>query len=326
MALSEQPNHFENVSLIVHADWSKNPGKRWAAYASLQSNHRWKICELSNIHKLSNYFHKLKLRAPQAGCVIAGFDFPIGFPFAYAVITGISDFLSTLPLLGQDVWKQFYIPASSPTDISLHRPFYPEKPGHSKRFHLEQGLDIPFGQLYRLCEKAHRNRRAACPLFWTMGGQQVGKAAICGWRDLLSPSLTDPNLNVQIWPFSGELNTICLPGNIVVVETYPAEFYSHLGLISSPLKFSKRRLEDRMTMSSQLIAWSTDHDLDLHRSILEMIASGFGNDPNGEDKFDALVGLYGMINVIMGSHPSGEPVPPRVAKIEGWIFGQEQPT
>ncbi|OGO13459.1 MAG: hypothetical protein A2029_00915 [Chloroflexi bacterium RBG_19FT_COMBO_47_9] len=52
---------------------------------------------------------------------------------------------------------------------------------------------------------------------------------------------------------------------------------------------------------------------------------GFGDFPDGEDRFDALVGLYGMINVVLGNHPSGEPVPPHIYKIEGWIFGQEPP-
>lgn len=37
-------------------------------------------------------------------------------------------------------------------------------------------------------------RRAACPLFWTLGGNQAGKAAIAGWRDILQPALLDPVL------------------------------------------------------------------------------------------------------------------------------------
>jgi hypothetical protein len=63
-----------------------------------------------------------------------------------------------------------------------------------------------------------------------LGSQQVGKAAISGWRDLLTPALTDKSLNFTIWPFSGSLKNCCLPGNLVALESYPAEFYNHLGL------------------------------------------------------------------------------------------------
>jgi hypothetical protein len=62
-----------------------------------------------------------------------------------------------------------------------------------------------------------------------LGGQQVGKAAISGWQDLLSPTLIDNQLHLNIWPFSGSFSALCQPENIVIVETYPAEFYAHLG-------------------------------------------------------------------------------------------------
>lgn len=58
---------------------------------------------------------------------------------------------------------------------------------------LKKGLSLKmFDELRRLCEMSvpawsvYPGRRAACPLFWTLGGQQVGKAAILGWREVLS--------------------------------------------------------------------------------------------------------------------------------------------
>jgi len=323
---SDPPTIFEQVSLVSHADWSKNPSKRWMAIAVMQDNHRWLVCELSKVCEPSNLFIYLKSRLLKSGCIMAGFDFPIGIPFSYASKAGITDFLTTLPLFGHNEWDQFYIPAELPPQISLLRPFYPSRPGNSKRQYLEKGLNIPFDHLFRLCEIAHENRRAACPLFWTMGGQQVGKAAISGWESLLSPGLYDPDLNLKIWPFSGPLASICTTGNIVVLETYPAEFYGHLGLsFSLPVRRSKRRQIDRKAFADQLISWARDHYLELHGSILDMIKDGFGNELDGEDRFDALVGLYGMINVILGNHPTGEPAAPLIPKIEGWIFGQERP-
>ncbi len=226
--------------------------------------------------------------------------------------------------MGQNEWGEFYQPAKIPAEISLFRPFYPFKPGASKRSHLESGLGIPFTDLYRLCEARHNNRRAACPLFWTLGGQQVGKAACVGWRDLLVPALSDPAIHLNIWPFSGSLSTLCLPGNAVVVETYPAEYYPHLGLpFSSARNISKRRRSDRLLYAHHLLNWAERHHLDLNPSICEELRDGFGDAIDGEDRFDAIVGLYGMINVVQGFHPSGEPLLPHISTIEGWIFGQE---
>ena len=312
--------------MISHADWSKSPGKRWMAIAVLQANHRWLVYELSKVCEPSSLFLYMKSHQLTPGCIISGFDFPIGIPLSYAAKAGITDLLTTLALFGYNEWDQFYTPAVLPSQISLHRPFYPSRPGNSRRQYLEQGLNIPFDRLYRLCEVAHENRRAACPLFWTMGGQQVGKAAISGWESLLAPALDDPKLNLKIWPFSGSLVDICKTGNIVVLETYPAEFYGHLGLsFSFPVRRSKRRQIDRKAFAYQLISWAGDHDLELDGSIIGLIMDGFGNDLCGEDRFDAFIGLYGMINIILGNHSTGEPVPPLITKIEGWIFGQEQP-
>ena len=272
----------------------------------------------------STFFSHLKSLQVIPGSILSGFDFPIGLPYAYALKVGITDFLTLLPLLGQDKWDKFYLPARLPSEICMQRPFYPYQPGGTSRLHLETGLGIPFYQLSRLCERRHNNRRAACPLFWTLGGQQVGKAAISGWRDLLTPALSDPAINLKIWPFSGGLSELCQPGAAVVVETYPAEFYSHIGLsFSSPVRKSKRRRLDRISFAHQLIDWSDNHGIDLDSSIQECLWDGFGDAPDGEDKFDAFIGLYGMINIVQGYHPTGEPLLPHISNIEGWIFGQE---
>jgi hypothetical protein len=315
---------LRHASLVSHADWSVNPSKRWIAVAILQPGGRWTICELVNVPNPSKIFNHLKSLQILPGCILSGFDFPIGLPYQYALKAGITDFLNVLPLLGQKSWEKFYQPAESASEISLYRPFYPAKPGGSRRSHLADGLGIPFSQLYRLCEVGRINRRAACPLFWTLGGQQVGKAAISGWRDLLTLTLSDPSLNQKIWPFSGSLDELCQPGASVIVETYPAEFYTHLGLsFSSSSRRSKRRRSDRLIYLDHLLSWASALQIDLSSSITHMLQDGFGDDPAGEDRFDAFVGLYGMINVILGNHPAGEPLPPHISRVEGWIFGQE---
>jgi hypothetical protein len=318
---------FKQVSVIAHADWSVNPGKRWAVYAVLQPDRHWLIGEPVKVLDPSGYFHTLKSIQKIAGCMLAGFDFPIGLPKCYAIKAGVKDFLTFLSSLGHGKWYRFYTPALIPSEISVYRPFYPSSPGNSKRLHLEEGLGISFEHLYRLCERSHNTRRAACPLFWTLGGSQVGKAAISGWRDLLSPALADHRINLHIWPFSGTLDNLCQPDSQVVVETYPAEIYGHLGLsFTSPYRKSKRRQTDRLTFSDQLISWADANDLELTIKLKNLILEGFSSSPVGEDQFDALVGLYGMINIVLGSHTAWEPQLPQLRKIEGWIFGQSKPT
>jgi len=51
------------------------------------------------------------------------------------------------------------------------------------------------------------------------------------------------------------------------------------------------------------------------------IEDGFPND----DAFDATVGLFGMLEVLMNRRGSGEPDEDSVRKLEGWIFGQRYP-
>jgi hypothetical protein len=300
-----------------------NPTKRWAALAILQPDNHWQLTGPFNVGDLLTFFSSIKSHQRIQGSLLCGFDFPIGLPLAYAKKVGISDFLLVLPELGRGRWENFFYPAQNPHEISEYRPFYPQKPGNSRRSHLELGLDLSFDQLYRLCEKAQINRRAACPLFWTMGGQQVGKAAISGWRDLLLPALNDHQANFKIWPFSGSMAECCLPGNIVIVETYPAEYYSHLQLsFSFSSRKSKRRKYDRQSCADHLLNWAANNRLELVDSLSAAIIDGFGDRPDAEDRFDAVVGLYGMINVILGNRPFQEPVLRNIRNIEGWIFGQ----
>jgi len=122
--------------LVSHADWSKDPAKRWLALAVLNTDHRWFVSELVKVEQPSELFPYLQSHLVQAGCILTGFDFPIGIPSAYASKSGIDDFLTSLPLFGHADCNMFYIPAEDPSQINLHRPFYPSKPGHSRRSHL----------------------------------------------------------------------------------------------------------------------------------------------------------------------------------------------
>lgn len=85
-------------------------------------------------------------------------------------------------------------------------------------------------ELLRLCERATDLRSAACMLFWTLGGNQVGKAAIAGWRELIAPNLD----TIGLWPFDGSLQEILDRFPVAVVETYPGDAYGQIDIPAIP--------------------------------------------------------------------------------------------
>lgn len=267
----------------------------------------------------STLLQRLRAAAGPTAAVFIGFDFPIGLPSAYAERTGIRDFSRHLDLFGRDEWRDFYEVAEHPAEIYPHRPFYPRRPGGAKVRHLLDGLGLEAGEdLLRRCERAHSERRAASPIFWTMGPKQVGKAAIIGWRDVLAPALRQAESNVAIWPFGGRLDELLKPGRMVAAETYPAEFYGHLGLEA----VSKRNPAQRQRNAGALLEWPAESGVTKSAELTAAIRDGFARPPGGEDRFDAAVGLFGMLNVVLGYRPPGEPSSEEIRKVEGWILGQ----
>lgn len=257
--------------------------------------------------------------------MLVGFDFPIGLPLTYAKQVGVTRFLDLLPQLGTREWQDFFEPAALPDQINLFRPFYPAKPGSARRAHLEKALNLDFDNLFRQCEVKSDSRRAACPLFWTLGGQQVGKAAITGWQQVLIPGLKDRTLGLRLWPFHGRLSELVKSGSIVALETYPGEFYHQLDLVfprQPGLRSGKRSQASRAANAPRLHEWADRARVHLEPELEAEIQDGFGNRPDGEDRFDALIGLFGLLNLILGLRPLEEPQEEGLRGIEGWIFGQ----
>src|SRR5258708_4938385 len=73
-----------------------------------------------------------------------------------------------------------------------------------------------YGDLLRACDNSPATRNKPCEIFWTLGANQVGKAAIAGWRDLLAPALRDKA--IAIWPFDGDLPVLFEAGGNVKGE------------------------------------------------------------------------------------------------------------
>lgn len=265
---------------------------------------------------LESLFQRLLDLSGGAG-VLLGVDLPIGLPGAYAHRSGIDDFRRVLPAFGTGRWRTFYDVATVAAEIRLERPFYPRHPHGARLTDLVEGLglDGPAG-LRRLCDWQTGHRRSAARLFWTLGAQQVGKGAIIGWRDLLGPALRrgEP---IALWPFDGPLGALLEARRLVVAEAYPAELYHRLGIGRG--RWSKRRPADRAALAPALLEAAARLGASLAPSLAQMIRTGFGGAAEGEDRFDALAGLLGLLDVLRTGAP--EPEAAIVRSVEGWNLG-----
>ncbi len=307
--------------LVVHADWSVHPGKRWMARAVRRPGGGYLALPPAPVAALEDFWLRLG-QGGGSGPILVGFDFPIGLPAAYAARAGIEDFATALAGFGEGRWRDFYEVAWEPEQIALTRPFYPNRPGGRTRRQLLDGLGLENWQgLHRRCDRGTASRPAACPMFWTLGGNQVGKAMIVGWRQLLAPAHRT-GVDVAIWPFDGTLADLLRRHRFVVAEAYPGEVYGHLGL-SLRACGGKRSQAARSVSAPLLLDWAGRANVVLAPELCAEIAAGFGGAPGADDRFDAVVGLFGLLDVVRGARPSGEPDDPVVRRIEGWILGQD---
>ncbi|MGX9991927.1 DUF429 domain-containing protein [Rhizobium sp. Z1P35] len=307
-----------SVAVVAHCDWSMEQKKRWMAMA-FKRGARWHVQSPELVGDTSSLFDRLRRRAVEPGALLIRFDFPIGLPEAYARAAGLGSFREALTLFGSGIWLDWYSVADHRAHISRYRPFYPTRPGGTARAHLFEALDISEpSSLLRICERATADRQAACMLFWTLGGNQVGKGAISGWREIIAPKLDE----IGLWPFDGSLVDLAKSKPVVVTETYPGDVYRQIGMPRSG--WSKRRQADRIRMGQSIVPRLTARP-NLDTGLLHpFIDDGFGSDKAGEDRFDAVIGLLGMIDVVDGRRGEGIPAVDAVRKWEGWILGHHR--
>ncbi len=302
--------------LAVHADWSVDARKRWQVVAR-RIGAGWLVAEPEPVGDLSTWTARLLARA--AGPVALGVDLPLGLPRGYVrAHVGAADF-STF-LRGLAASPGFFEVCARLDEVAPGRPFYPRLGcrGMTRAAHAAAlGLAGPAG-LSRLCDRATPARPAGAPLFWTLGANQTGKAAIAAWRDWLVPDLLG-GADIALWPFDGDFRALLAQHAVVVAETYPAEVMRHLGL---RLRGSKRRQEDRAALAPALHAAMARLDAAPAPGLAAAVIAGFGADTAGEDRFDATIGVLGVINVIAGNRPDATPDDPWLRRWEGWVLGQ----
>ncbi|SDB68024.1 hypothetical protein [Belnapia rosea] len=250
--------------------------------------------------------------------VALGLDLPLGLPRAYAAgraETGFPEFLR-----GLAARPGFFEVSPGLETVSPERPFYPARgiKGMTRAAHaVALGFAGPEG-LSRWCDRATAERPAGAPVFWTLGANQSGKAAITAWRDWLVPALTS-GAPIRLWPFEGGLRALLAPGQAVLAEVYPAEALRQCGL---RLTGSKRAQAPRRALAPALRAVLDERRVEPEPALVAAITDGFGADAAGEDRFDSVIGLLGLIAVLDGARPDFVPDDPWIRCWEGWVLGQ----
>lgn len=313
-----RPEPMPYPATIIHGDWSKEPRKRVAALARHRGGGRYVLPAVARFDRLATRPSALlAFDRP----VLAGFDFPIGVPARYGRKLGLADFKALLAALDDDPrFASWGDPADVPGEISQGRPFYPARPGGARREHLLAGHGAGgIVELLRRCERRTADRPAACCLFWTLGGNQVGRAAVAGWAEIVRPLVATGDAG--LWPFDGPLSACLRRFPVTIAESYPADAMRQIGL-KPPRRWSKRRQSDRAGLAGQLLGRTAALDIAASTAVQHLVGDGFGADSLGEDRFDAFVGLLGMIAVARCERPEGAPQDACITDWEGWIFGQ----
>lgn len=257
----------------------------------------------------------------EGGAVALGADLPIGLPRAYAALRPEADFTAFLRQL--NTMPDFFAVCPTLAEIRLDRPFYPARGivGMTRQAHAQALGLADAAALSRACDRATGDRPAGAPLFWTLGANQSGKAALAAWGALILPALAG-RTPLRLWPFEGALRSLLSPGQVVLAETYPAEALRHLGI---RLRGSKRRQADRAAAAGPLLTAMAVLSAVPDNAMRQAILDGFAADAAGEDRFDSALGVLCVLNVLAGNRPDAAPEDPWIQRWEGWVLGQTAP-
>lgn len=105
-------------------------------------------------------------------------------------------------------------------------------------------------------------------------------------------------------------------------STNPRKRWQAQARLRADGRSGKRIPCSRAANTQRLLAWAEHNDVAVSAEVEAEIANGFGVSADGEDRFDAVVGLIGMLNILFGHRPSGDPADDSIQRIEGWILGQ----
>lgn len=316
-----------DIDEIYHADWSVGAKGRWKVHARRinDGNNGWCIDDMSPVGDIAPFINQL-CQDGQTKTIWLGLDFPLGLCRAWYEKSGFENFASVQDWLSTPQGQGFFDICDDQSQITPNRPFYPARAGAKgsvKRAHLASGLGVDaFSNLHRTCEKATSTRNEAAVPFWTLGANQVGKAMLHGWQNLLLPGR---DCGFHIWPFDGDLARLSQTPGTTLIETYPAEIYGWLGLHEMTLpsgRFAKSRQDARRDAIAHLMPMLESWGIVMEPSLYQRIANGIDNAHGKDDAFDALIGVIGLIMIAMGKRAENLSDTAMIRDQEGWIIGQ----
>ena len=255
----------------------------------------------------------------EGGAVALGVDLPIGLPRAYAATRPEPDF----PTFLRDV-------GSLPDFFSVCTTVGRHSAGASILSGPWHRRDDP--SLARACARPIRRVGSFQSMRPGNGGAagrgavvlDTGREPVREGRDRRletdDPAGTDRNrTKLRLWPFEGSFRSLLAPGWMALAETYPAEALRHLGI---RLRGSKRRHADRCATAGVLATAMDQQGAAPDDAMRQAILDGFGADANGEDRFDSVLGVLCVLNVLAGNRPDTAPADPWIQRWEGWVLGQ----
>lgn len=300
--------------IALHADWSMHAAKRYHAMARRMDD----FWDVTAPRLVGDPMALLRPLLAEGVPVAMGLDLPLGLPRAYAAHCAEADFPAFLR--ARLATPDFFAVNETLATISRERPFYPAR-GVKGMTRLSHALALGMrdaGDLSRQCDRATALRPAGAPVFWTLGANQSGKAAISAWRDWLGPALAE-GAPLSLWPFEGGLHALLRPGRAVLAEVYPAEALRQLGL---KLAGSKRDQGARQALAPALHDAIARARARPDAALEAAIADGFGSEAAGEDRLDCVLGLLCMLQVLDGRRGDHVPADPWIRHWEGWVLGQ----
>lgn len=300
--------------IAAHADWSIDPRKRWMALA--RRGVRGWVAEAPRL--VGDTSALLPALLAEGVPVALGLDLPLGVPRGFAAGRRERDFPDFLAARAGDA--AFFEVSATLATVCPAQPFYPARgvKGMTRASHAAALGLADAAALSRLCDRATATRPAGAPVFWTLGANQSGKAAIAAWRDWLAPALA-AGAPIALWPFAGKLHGLLGKGRVALAEVYPAEALRQLGL---KLQGSKRAAAPRLALGPALREAMARLGVVPTSALDAMIAAGFGADAAGEDRLDCVLGLLALIAVLDGARCDHVPDDPWIARWEGWVLGQ----
>lgn len=311
---------------IWHVDWGTRQDKRWLTRILIDGG----APPVMQAPELFKPWHErlLTLDYLDDTQIILGLDLPIGLPQRYARLVGIADFRLFLRGKQGPDWVEFSTVCRSLAEVSLERPFFPYHLVNRTELHglkPQQAwlgkLDLAKPEVYRLCDSKTPDRQSAASLFWTKGANQVGKAALGGWGEVIKPLMALYGSDVGIWPFDGDFAELCATKKLVIAETYPGEIYGWFECNPT----SKTKRDERLKVIPQLSDAIADMGIAMTPAARTALETGFGNGARGDDRFDSFVGALGLYAVHSGKRPAPVPGNPIFKTVEGWILGQALP-